>query len=60
MREGEWDIPLRHSLHGASLIEWNELMALLQDVLLDEQEQDKVIWALEKSSEFSTNHYITV
>jgi hypothetical protein len=53
-KEGEWDIPLRRSLFGASLAEWNELMTVLHEVQLDEQGQDKVVWALEKSSEFST------
>jgi hypothetical protein len=41
-------------MYGASLAEWNELMTVLHEVQLNEQGQDKVVWALEKSSEFST------
>jgi hypothetical protein len=31
-KEGEWDIPLRRSMYGASLAEWNELMTVLHEV----------------------------
>jgi len=35
----EWDIPLR-SLHGAVLLEWEELWSILQDFHLDDYGQD--------------------
>jgi len=53
-REGEWDIPLRRSLHGAVLLEWEKLWSILQDMQLDDYGQNEVSWALEKSTGYIT------
>lgn len=53
-RDGEWDIPIRRSLHGAVLAEWEELWDVLQGIQLDDYGQDEVVWALERSAGFTT------
>jgi len=58
-KESGWDIPLRRSLHGATLDEWNDLQGVLQDVGLDGLEDDEVNWVLEKSRNFSTKSLYT-
>jgi len=54
-----WDIPLRRSLHGAILDEWNDLQEVLQDVSLNGLGDDEVSWVLEKSRNFSTKSLYT-
>lgn len=42
------------NLHGAVLLEWEEVWSILQDIQLVDHGQDEVRWSLEKSAKFST------
>ena len=58
-KESGWDIPLRRSLHGAVLDEWNDFQEVLQEVSLDGLGEDDVSWVLEKSGKFTTRSLYT-
>lgn len=49
----DWDIKLRRNLGEAEKAEWDQLLESLREVNL-ENEEDEVIWALEKNKPFST------
>ena len=53
-RNGEWNIPLRRCLSGDLISEWNELQDDLQRFQFNNDDNDQVRWALEKSHIFST------
>ena len=53
-RDGEWIIPLRRSLVGDLISAWNDLQENLQNFQLNNDGNDQVKWALEKSQIFST------
>lgn len=37
--EGDWDIPLRRSLHGNLILKWEELQVLLHSVQIDDSSE---------------------
>lgn len=48
-----WDIKLKRNMRDAEKAEWDQLLESLKEVTLD-NEEDEVIWALEKNNIFST------
>lgn len=52
--EGDgWNIRSRSALGGEDILEWDRLMVLLDDYVLNE-EPDTFSWVLEKSQSYST------
>ena len=52
-KEVEWNLDLRRRLGIDEVAEWNELQEELELIVFSE-EDDTVIWALERSGKFST------
>ena len=53
LKEVEWNLDLRRRLGIDEVAEWNELQEELELIVFSE-EDDTVIWALERSGKFST------
>ena len=51
---GEWHLEFRRQLSANLIVEWSQLMDLLEGVELAEG-RDEVVWLLEKSQKYSTS-----
>lgn len=51
---GNWNIPVRRCLTGESLDEWQDLLATIDQVNIENAGEDDVRWVIDKSQTYST------